>query len=374
MSPRRSRRAPLWVAVSTTFVGALALTALAYTVLAALVSGSVSGSASSERLDRTELVRLALTSTAGVGAVVALVIAYRRQHLAEADTGEASLQLGEAAGQLGADEPVARLAGAYAIAAVADGEPRLRVQAAQILCAALRLPPHVTSDADDEVRRLIGEIICQRLTTTHQAVWIHDISLAGARLVDFTLQDADVSARLDFAGATFIGPTSFDRCRFRANVRLDNADLQDSFSCRSARFADDLAAASCHFGGDVYLNGTQVESFATLSKSRIDGTLWLKRFEAEHLVASGMLVTDSLLLESADVKGNVELRQVRCGGMLALDKAKFGGNLPWASLNVGDGWSLDGLDTHKLADLSDVQPVELAAELRSRLGPANRRR
>jgi hypothetical protein len=357
------------VAVVATLIGALAVTAVAYIVLAALTSGSVSGPVSNDTPDQTELLRLALATTAGAGAVVALVITYRRQHLAEADTGEASRQLGEAAAQLGAEEPVARLAGAYAIAAIADREPRLRVQAAQVLCAALRLPPNVTSDADDEVRRLIGEIICQRLTKTHRAVWTHDISLVGARLVDFTLQDADVTARLDFAGATFTGLTSLDRCHFHAKVRLDEAHFRDSFSCQSARFDDDFDAVACFFSGDVYFNKTQARSFATLSESRIESTLWLKGLQAEHLAANGVVVAESLLLESADIRGNVELRDVQCGKVLVLDNATFGGNLSWAGLNVGDGWSLEGLRTQKMADLSDVHPLDLATELRARLGP-----
>lgn len=372
MSERRNRRVPLWLAVLTAFIGALALTALAYIVLAALTAGSVSGPVSSDTPGRTELVRLALATTAGAGAVVGLVIAYRRQHLAEADTGDASSQLGEAAAQLGADEPIARLAGAYAIAAIADREPRLRVQGAQILCAALRLPPNVMSEADDEVRRLIGEVICQRLARTHRAAWTHDIALAGARLVDFTLQDADVTARLDFAGATFTGPTSFDRCRLLRNVRLDGADFQDSFSCRSARFDDDLDALSCLFGSDAFFASTQVRSLAALSESHIEGTLWLRGFRAEHLAASGIVVAESLLLESANVEGNVELCNARCGGVLTLDNASFGGNLPWAGITVGNGWSLKGLRTQKTADLSDVRPVGLATELRARLGPQAR--
>jgi hypothetical protein len=52
-----------------------------------------------------------------------------------------------------------------------------------------------------------------------------------------------------------------------------------------------------------------------------------------------------------------------------LDNATFGGNLSWAGLNVGDGWSLEGLRTQKMADLSDVHPLDLATELRARLGP-----
>ncbi|AZQ39779.1 hypothetical protein EJ357_45395 [Streptomyces cyaneochromogenes] len=89
--------------------------------------------------DAYDAIKIALAVVAGIGGVVALVVAYRRQHLSEAtDAREYDKALierfGAAAEQLGADQPAVRMAGAYAMARLADEWPQERQCA--MCCAA----------------------------------------------------------------------------------------------------------------------------------------------------------------------------------------------------------------------------------------------
>jgi hypothetical protein len=86
-----------------------------------------------------DLTRLALTIAAGVGGVVALVVAYRRQR--DLEQGRFVEGFGAAAKQLGDADVAVRLAGVYAMAGVADQASKLkRQQCIDVLCGYLRLP------------------------------------------------------------------------------------------------------------------------------------------------------------------------------------------------------------------------------------------
>ena len=118
-----------------------------------------------------DLLKVAFAVAVGIGGVVALVTAYRRQRVAEfahelaariedrADRGEEENQklaarteereatgwllnerFATAAGQLGSESPAVRLAGIYAMAGLADDWPQRRQTCVDVLCAYLRMP------------------------------------------------------------------------------------------------------------------------------------------------------------------------------------------------------------------------------------------
>lgn len=175
---------------------------------------------------------------AGVGGIVALVIAYRRQRGIEEGRFMSSLE--SAARQLGAEEPTVQFAGIYALAALADESRDDRKQkCVDVLCAYLRLPyigmdkpslvrqlveKHTWSDglhsieetkthqyrpADKEVRLTIIREISARLRKGAQHSW-------SALSLDFTGAVFDGG---DFIGAQFAGGrVIFDRARFTGGL------------------------------------------------------------------------------------------------------------------------------------------------------------
>ncbi|MGV9348426.1 hypothetical protein ACWDSD_27150 [Streptomyces spiralis] len=100
-----------------------------------------------------DLVKLSFGVVAGAGALVALVVAYRRQRVDEDRAlREATLLHTErfttAVGQLGNESAAVRLGGVHALAGLADDAPTrdLRQTCIDVLCAYLRLP--CTAEAD----------------------------------------------------------------------------------------------------------------------------------------------------------------------------------------------------------------------------------
>ncbi|MEV5452263.1 hypothetical protein [Streptomyces sp. NPDC052535] len=102
-----------------------------------------------------DLVKLSFGVVAGAGALVALVVAYRRQRVDEAGVHREATRLhterfSVAVDKLGSDSPAVRLGGVHALAGLADDAPddSLRQTCIDVLCAYLQLP--FTPDPGDD--------------------------------------------------------------------------------------------------------------------------------------------------------------------------------------------------------------------------------
>ncbi|HEX7306906.1 pentapeptide repeat-containing protein [Lentzea sp.] len=242
-------------------------------------------SAATARLD---IIKVALTVVAGVGGVVALVVAYRKQRISEsAETRERvkllNERFGAACNQIGNETPTVRLAGVYALASLADEWPEQRQVCIDVLCSYLRIPyePDVTSEwyhnSESEVRLSITSVISQHLRPDARVSWQgHNFDLVRAvlRSADFagihvpsgtfflslarfpggwvSFDGMVVSGgEVWFGGATFDGArVTFDKAEFRAGrVRFEGAEFNNGeVSFREARF----------LGGEVDLSEAEI--------------------------------------------------------------------------------------------------------------------
>jgi hypothetical protein len=95
--------------------------------------------------DTVSVLQLVFATVAGAGALVALIVAYRRQKITEADsvsdrTRVFNERFTAIAAQLGDAQPAVRLAGVHAMAGLADDWKQNRQTCVDVLCAYLRLP------------------------------------------------------------------------------------------------------------------------------------------------------------------------------------------------------------------------------------------
>lgn len=177
-----------------------------------------------------DLVKLSFGVVAGAGALVALVVAYRRQRVDEAGAHREATRLhterfSQAVDKLGSDSPAVRLGGVHALAGLADDAPddSLRQTCIDVLCAYLRLryssdPGEGSAHLEEhhhylalrEVRhtilRLIGDHY-RRPKGTHRSWQGCDLDLTGVTIdCDMDFRHATFSGgRVSFHGATFSG-------------------------------------------------------------------------------------------------------------------------------------------------------------------------
>lgn len=200
-----------------------------------------------------DLVKLSFGVVAGAGALVALVVAYRRQRVDEVGAHREATRLHterftKAVEQLGSDSPAIQLGGVHALAGLADDAPdnSLRQTCIDVLCAYLQLPftadpgqgpthevEHHRYLALRKVRhtilRLIGDHY-RRPRGTHHSWQGCDLDLTGVTIDgNMSFYEAVFSgSTVTFDGATFSGGTvSFDRATFSSGTALHPTSWRD---------------------------------------------------------------------------------------------------------------------------------------------------
>lgn len=205
-------------------------------------------------------IKIALTVVGGIGGVIALVVAYRRQRYGEREHARAEAAAARedtklyterfrtAADQLGSDKPAVRLAGVYAMGSLADDWPAGRQTCIDVLCAYLRMPYAVPKTKPDrppkreerQVRQTIVKLIGEHLRITATVSWqgrdfdFSDVNFFDGDFTNVVFAGGKVRFKgarflgrgLDFSGAQFIGgDVDFFNARFEATVEFDGAQF-----------------------------------------------------------------------------------------------------------------------------------------------------
>ena len=305
--------------------------------------------------DTVTVLQLVFASVAGAGALVALIVAYRRQKVAEADfvhdrTRVFNERFTAIAAQLGDAQPAVRLAGVHAMAGLADDWKQNRQTCVDVLCAYLRLPydPDPGDDAapaersayraNREVRHTIIRLISAHLRPGAAVSW------QGLNF-DFTGVVFDGG---DFTGAQFSGGL----------VRFDDAEFSGlKISFTRAQFSGGLVSfTGAQFsGGEIsfgraLFSGGQVSfiqaqfsggeiSFDRAQFSGGEMSFWGAEFSGGRVsfeayffggeisfdhaqFSNGLVGFDSAEFSGGEIKF---LGAVFSGGLVSFNRAKFSG-------------------------------------------------
>ncbi len=370
--PGRGSTSPMWLALGGTLTLAVTIAAaVTYLGLHYLHFREFRPEPELSAATLYDLLKVAFAVAAGIGAVVALVTAYRRQRITEfAEQREGTRLFNErftaAAGQLGDESPAVRLAGVYAMASADDWAER-RQTCVDVLCAYLRMPyePEPASDPPEagwsayraarEVRHTVIRVITAHLQPdSSRAPTLKDwrglnLDFTAAVLdggdfsgAEFTSTVSFASAQftggiIDFSGAKFSGTTNFMGSKFAgSNVSFRKAE----FSGNEVNFVyavvtggtidfDNACFSGCHvdFGaahfdaGIVYFNGAEFTgvnvSFASAAFSGSD-----VHFGA--IINSGKVS----FLHAQFSEGTVYLGRARLTrGIIDFDSADFTGSI-----------------------------------------------
>ncbi|MEW1587620.1 pentapeptide repeat-containing protein [Micromonospora vinacea] len=295
---RELRVMPWWLVL----VGLLVAVALGWLVLDLLLTEADRASQPDTRATlRIDAIRTGLTVVAGTGGGLALLLAARRQWIAERaqrhqesvaardqvhrDRVQAHAEAVAEAGQrhqdrqsgaaehdaaerrltelytravelLGNDSAAVRLGGLHALERLGQDNPGQRPTIAAVLCAYLRMPAPDGEPRETEVRRSAQRVLTRHLRADDAAHWPElRLDLAGAALVDFdaagcTLVDAN------FTEAVFSGVTSFAGAAVRGRLNLGATIFHDVVF-------DDLAAEAM-----VVLDETRVGRSASFDRAQ----------------------------------------------------------------------------------------------------------
>ncbi len=229
-----------------------------------------------------DLVKVSFGVVAGAGALVALVVAYRRQRVDEAGAHREATRLHTerftaAVEQLGSDSPAVRLGGVHALAGLADDAPNqsLRQTCIDVLCAYLQLPYTPDPGGDPAYQEEHHRYLALRKVrhTILRLIGNHYRLPAGAyrswQGCDLDLSGVTVDCDMNFSGAVFSGAKAiFSRARFSdGHVYFANATFAGgevyfigcAFSSSSVSFEGALFSGGTTFFGGARFSGGEVD-------------------------------------------------------------------------------------------------------------------
>lgn len=275
---------------------------------ALLLEASVpeSGSALQRAELRVSAIRTGLSVGAGVGGAFALLLAFRRQQLAERSQQATEYDAGErrftelyvkAVEHLGSSKGAVRLAGIYALERLAQDSPGQRQNIVDVICGYLRMPYGALSGEGDDIEQKAKSDTAtfpnaipaqghrqefhgdgspdtrpldlserqvrrtaQQLLTRHLRPLTPDeeknpmfwpgmtIDLTEASLVEADFADCELR-RAIFIGCHFIDSCFFNNTVFNEDVRFNRAQFDTDARFPEARFEGDAYFTNASFGG-----------------------------------------------------------------------------------------------------------------------------
>ncbi|MEU2256719.1 pentapeptide repeat-containing protein [Nocardia xishanensis] len=345
---RRAGRIQLFPAVALALFAGLGVAFVAYGFLRWITPVDTSKQAA-----EIDVTRIALTVVAGVGGVVALVIAYRRQR--DLEQGRFVERFGAAAAQLGATDVAVRIAGAYAMAGVADESDGLRrQQCIDVLCGYLRLPyspeiganhqtKHVQKRAiredtgedehhfeyrqnDREVRATIVRVIADHLRPTAEYSWSpSDFDFRTAHLEDVDFTTATFTGDARFEKATFTGDASFYGATFTGDASFYGATFTGDASFHGATFTT-ARFGKTTFTGDASFHGTTFTGDALFEKATFTGNASF---------GGKATFTGNALFERATFTGNARFDGATFTGYAHFPNVAFAGRTSFERVDFG---------------------------------------
>jgi uncharacterized protein YjbI with pentapeptide repeats len=236
------------------------------------------------RSARLDALKVALTTTAGLGAAAGLYVTYRRQRVEEGNSHREqdkvfTERFTVAAGLLAHESAAVRLAGVNSLARLADDSGRDRSTCLNTLCAYLRTPVPLAelanqdriksiaakscwADPDEwDVRRSAARLLSDRLRIAgyepDSGEWL---DLREAILVDLDLSDVASEVRADFSHCHFVGQTTFDSASFGDECAFAGACFHHSIGLDRATFGGRADFSGCEFKGEVSASSTAYHS------------------------------------------------------------------------------------------------------------------
>ncbi|WP_433688075.1 pentapeptide repeat-containing protein [Micromonospora carbonacea] len=333
---------------------------------------------------RVESIRTGLTIGAAVTAAFALLLAFRRQQLAERTQQATEYDAGEkrvtelyvkAADQLGSDKAPVRLAGLYALERLAHDNPAHRQSIVEVICAYLRMPytppddqpapmaatpppadeaaPVAATDDSDkpavdpreerQVRLAAQRILARHLRPTspegepHPLYWGTKVTLdlTEAVLIDFDLTGCRLH-NATFTKAHFTGPARFDKATFSGGAGFVEATFGGGAGFGGVTFGGDAMFAGATFSGGAGFVEATFSDVARFVATTFNGDAWFDWVTfGDGAMFAGATFSGPARFSGVTFSGPARFVEVMFGGLARFVEVTFGGEAWFGGATFG---------------------------------------
>lgn len=391
-----------WALLGSVISAVMCLVALYFGGRALLGSPKIVATKALSTNDLFNLLKLIFAVIAGLGGVVALVVAYRRQKVLEEeiqlsaraqfhseqvaennahDAAERRVTdlYGQSVEQLGHDKAAVRLGGLYSLERLAQDHDQHRQTVVDVVCAYLRMPFQVEAresvpDASPEViiRNDFGEgpvqefqvrLAAQRLLARHLRVPAAEESSSPAQLASYwSGMRVDLAGShlidVDFSGCGFLN-ADFSNARFsQGRARFNDSSFSESALFSSAIFQVGADFSSTTFGGGASFTDCCFKGQASYNSAKFQNNSGFNRscFEQDAFFANTTFAKTTWL-RRAEFKGNADFRSATFGEHAVIDYAQFSHDANFARAQFPGTAQFRGVDFSRRAQFNEAHFV-----------------
>jgi uncharacterized protein YjbI with pentapeptide repeats len=304
-----------------------------------------------------DFAKIVLSIVGGIGGVVALVVAYRKQRLGEAAEQREDAKLfaenfTKATEQLGSENAPVRLAGMYALERLAQTTPEQRQTIVNVFCAYLRMPftmsesgcseegttAKASSDTWPEDRGTAGDFGTTTVATaplhgSQQDLQERQVRLTAQRILAAHLEPGDDPKRptesfwpdidLDLTGATLL---DFDLSHTRPHAALfDGTQFVGLTGFAFAEFCDGATFRGALFAGVSSFEGVRFGKSAWFHEANFAQHAWFTETQLVNARFDGAQFAGDARFEQARFEGSARFHKTCFGGRGRFEKARFAG-------------------------------------------------
>ncbi|MFT8988374.1 MAG: pentapeptide repeat-containing protein [Bifidobacterium psychraerophilum] len=216
-------------------------------------------------LEGSDRATASLAIVGGLGLMVSLVVAYRKQ--ASSERSEGQHEFSTAAQLISSDQGTSRIAGVYALKNIGDRYPQLRQEVADLLCTFLRESKEDNSAIEAEIIHQFLHLLSVRNPDRWEDI---DLDLHGATLHEYFNLSKCIIGKAYFQNTKFNGGQMFIKTEFKGFANFSKAELYTQANFGLATFSEGVSFQRTQFRCPAiftdthFLEGTPIETSAII--------------------------------------------------------------------------------------------------------------
>lgn len=156
---------------------------------------------------------------------------------------------------------------------------------------------------------------------------ISDLSSLDKIKYGLNLENSKILGSVFLGEIMILGDLNMKGIEIEGSLYLGNSEIKEDLILENALVKGAINLVGSKIGGNVNARGLKTIGFLSLSKTEILGDVILEDAKIESAKYEDLIVRGDLFLDTAVVKGSLNLGKMRTEGVVNLEEAQIGNNL-----------------------------------------------
>jgi hypothetical protein len=156
---------------------------------------------------------------------------------------------------------------------------------------------------------------------------IPDLSSIDRIKYGLNLENSEVLISVFLGEIIISGDLNMKGIEIKGSLYLGNSSIKEDLILENAIINGAVNLVGSKIKGSVNAKGIKTSGFLSLSKSEIGGDVILENAEIKNAEYDDLIVRGDLFIDTADIKGSLNLGKTKTEGVINLEKTQIGNNI-----------------------------------------------